>query len=63
MTVRAMDHFTIVTDQLAETIAFYAMLGLSDGPRWNICADPPVWVFIRQGVVATLHAAAVAPTP
>ena len=33
MTVRAMDHFTIVTNRLADTIAFYAMLGLSGGPR------------------------------
>ena len=33
MTVRAMDHFTIVTDRLSDTVAFYAMLGLSDGPR------------------------------
>jgi catechol 2,3-dioxygenase-like lactoylglutathione lyase family enzyme len=33
MAIRAMDHFTIVTDRLDETIAFYAMLGLTEGAR------------------------------
>ncbi|NBW08637.1 MAG: dioxygenase [Caulobacteraceae bacterium] len=31
--IRRMDHFTIVTDQLAQTIAFYERLGLSSGAR------------------------------
>lgn len=31
--IRRMDHFTIVTDQLAVTLDFYAMLGLTEGPR------------------------------
>lgn len=34
--------------------------GMFDGTRWNIFVDPQVWVFISQGVVATLQAAAVA---
>jgi len=34
--------------------------GMFDGTRWNIFADPEVWVFISEGVVATLQAAAVA---
>jgi catechol 2,3-dioxygenase-like lactoylglutathione lyase family enzyme len=50
MTVRAMDHFTIVTDRLEQTIAFYAMLGLAGGPRpdfgipgaWLYAGDRPV---------------------
>lgn len=33
MTIQAMDHFTIVTDRLAETLTFYAMIGLEEGPR------------------------------
>lgn len=33
--VRHMDHFTIVTDRLEETRAFYAELGLHPGPRPN----------------------------
>lgn len=33
MPIRAMDHFTIVTDRLDDTRAFYAALGLADGPR------------------------------
>ena len=34
--------------------------GMFDGSRWDIFADPQVWGFIGQGVVATLQAAAVA---
>lgn len=33
MTIHAMDHFTIVTDRLVETLSFYAMLGLEEGSR------------------------------
>lgn len=33
MAIREMDHFTIVTDRLDDTLSFYAMLGLADGPR------------------------------
>lgn len=50
MTIRAMDHFTIVTDRLVPTIAFYSMLGLADGPRpdfgiggaWLYAGDRPI---------------------
>lgn len=50
MTIRAMDHFTILTDRLDETLAFYAALGLADGPRpdfgipgaWLYAGDRPV---------------------
>lgn len=50
MTIQAMDHFTILTDRLAETIAFYAMFGLAEGPRpdfgfggaWLYVADTPL---------------------
>ncbi|CAN5138138.1 VOC family protein [soil metagenome] len=31
--IRRMDHFTVVTDRLSETLTFYAMLGLTVGPR------------------------------
>ncbi|WES65786.1 ABC transporter permease subunit [Microbacter sp. GSS18] len=34
--------------------------GMFDVSRWDIFADPEVWTFIGQGVVATLQAAAVA---
>ena len=67
MTVRAMDHFTIVTDRLSDTVAFYAMLGLSDGPRpdfgiggaWLYAGDRPILHIIeveempehRRGVI------------
>lgn len=50
MTICAMDHFTIVTDRLAQTTAFYALLGLLEGPRpdfgiggaWLYAAARPV---------------------
>jgi catechol 2,3-dioxygenase-like lactoylglutathione lyase family enzyme len=31
--IARMDHFTIVTDRLAETLDFYDLLGLASGPR------------------------------
>jgi glutamate transport system permease protein len=34
--------------------------GMFDGTRWDIFADPQLWVVIGQGVIATLQAAAVA---
>ncbi|WP_404432301.1 ABC transporter permease subunit [Microbacterium lacus] len=34
--------------------------GMFDASRWDIFADPQVWRFIGEGVVATLQAAAVA---
>jgi hypothetical protein len=52
-----MDHFTIVTNRLAETIGFYAMLGLSDGPRpdfgvggaWLYAGDRPILHILEVG--------------
>lgn len=48
--IQRMDHFTIVTDQLGVTIAFYERLGLSVGARpdfgvggaWLYVGDHPV---------------------
>lgn len=34
--------------------------GMFDGSRWNIFADPTLWTFIGQAVIATLQAAAIA---
>jgi catechol 2,3-dioxygenase-like lactoylglutathione lyase family enzyme len=50
MQIQRMDHFTIVTDRLAETVAFYAMLGLHVGARpafgapgaWLYASDRPI---------------------
>jgi catechol 2,3-dioxygenase-like lactoylglutathione lyase family enzyme len=50
MHIQRMDHFTIVTDRLAETLAFYAMLGLHPGARpafsvpgaWLYALDQPI---------------------
>ncbi len=45
-----MDHFTVMTDRLTETLDFYAMLGLTIGPRpdfgvggaWLYVGDHPL---------------------
>jgi catechol 2,3-dioxygenase-like lactoylglutathione lyase family enzyme len=50
MQIQRMDHFTIVTDRLDETLAFYAMLGLHAGARpdfgvpgaWLYATDQPI---------------------
>lgn len=52
MRITAMDHFTVTTDNLDESIAFYAALGLDTGPR----PDFPVggaWLY--TGGRAVLH--------
>jgi catechol 2,3-dioxygenase-like lactoylglutathione lyase family enzyme len=47
MTVRAMDHFTIVTDRLDQTVAFYDMLGLAQGPRPDF-GVPGAWLYAEE---------------
>jgi catechol 2,3-dioxygenase-like lactoylglutathione lyase family enzyme len=50
MQIERMDHFTIVTDRLSETLAFYAMFGLRAGDRppfgvpgaWLYASDKPI---------------------
>jgi catechol 2,3-dioxygenase-like lactoylglutathione lyase family enzyme len=44
MQIQRMDHFTIVTDRLAETLAFYAMLGLQAGAR-PAFGVPGAWLY------------------
>jgi catechol 2,3-dioxygenase-like lactoylglutathione lyase family enzyme len=47
-----MDHFTIVTDRLADTLAFYAVLGLTEGPRPDF-GFGGAWLYV--GERAILH--------
>jgi catechol 2,3-dioxygenase-like lactoylglutathione lyase family enzyme len=50
MHIQRMDHFTIVTDRLTETLQFYAMFGLHAGARpafgvpgaWLYASDQPI---------------------
>lgn len=50
MQIQRMDHFTIVTDRLEQTLTFYVMLGLNSGVRsdfgvpgaWLYAADRPI---------------------
>ena len=46
--VEKMDHFTVLSADLDKTRAFYAMLGLSDGPR-PAFAFPGLWLYSDRG--------------
>ena len=47
MTVQAMNHFTILTDDVTRTIAFYDdLLGLKAGPRPDF-AFPGAWLYAK----------------
>jgi catechol 2,3-dioxygenase-like lactoylglutathione lyase family enzyme len=47
MTVQAMNHFTILTDDVDRTVAFYGdLLGLSAGPR-PAFAFPGAWLYAK----------------
>ncbi|MEA3140203.1 MAG: hypothetical protein QOK23_2372 [Gammaproteobacteria bacterium] len=47
MQIQRMDHFTIVTDRLDETLAFYAMLGLHVGARPDF-GVPGAWLYAAE---------------
>ncbi len=42
--IQRMDHFTVVTDRLDETCAFYECLGLNVGPRPDF-GIPGLWLY------------------
>jgi len=58
-----MDHFTVVTDQLDHTRAFYEMLGLRVGPRpdfgigglWLYAEDRAVLHVVEQAAMPALR--------
>ena len=53
MAVSGMNHFTILTDDVPRTVAFYArFLGLRDGPRPSL-GFPGAWLY--AGEEAILH--------
>lgn len=58
--IRRMDHFTVVTDKLEETRAFYEMLGLKVGPR-PVFPVPGLWFYSAERAV--LHVLAVDQMP
>ncbi len=59
MTIRALDHVNILTEDLAATVAFYSeVIGLAEGPRppfpfpgaWLYCGGRPVvHLMVREG--------------
>jgi catechol 2,3-dioxygenase-like lactoylglutathione lyase family enzyme len=55
-----MDHFTLVTDKLEETRAFYTMLGLKEGARPDFPV-PGVWFYLAGRAV--LHVVEVKTMP
>ncbi|CAN7759526.1 VOC family protein [Pseudorhodoferax sp. LjRoot39] len=50
MMIQRMDHFTLVTDALQETIAFYGRLGFSEGPRPGFSV-PGAWLYLNGQAV------------
>ena len=61
MTALAMNHFTILAEDLAETCAFYRdLLGLTEGYRPNM-GFPGAWLY--AGEVAVLHVVVKNPLP
>lgn len=53
MPIIAMNHFTVLTDDVARTVSFYCgLLGLADGPRPNL-GFPGAWLY--AGGQAVLH--------
>ncbi|MCX7960989.1 MAG: VOC family protein [Burkholderiales bacterium] len=55
MSAVAMNHFTILTDDLAATLAFYEEhLGLKPGPRPPF-TFPGAWLYAEGGTEAILH--------
>jgi catechol 2,3-dioxygenase-like lactoylglutathione lyase family enzyme len=53
MAISAMNHFTILTDDVPRTVAFYRdLLGLNDGPRPAL-GFPGAWLY--AGNAAVLH--------
>lgn len=61
--IRAMDHFTVVTDQLDATCVFYERLGLAVGPRpdfsvgglWLYAGGQPVLHVVTVGQMPALR--------
>jgi catechol 2,3-dioxygenase-like lactoylglutathione lyase family enzyme len=53
--VQRMDHFTVVTDRLAETVLFYERLGLRAGPRPGF-PFPGAWLYAQDRPVLHLVA-------
>ena len=54
MGIEAMNHFTIVTDDLAATEKFYGMFGLKPGPRPPF-TFPGAWLYVRGEGHPILH--------
>ena len=48
--IRRMDHFTVVTEDLAATLAFYDLLGLVPGPRPDF-GVPGAWLYVGESPV------------
>lgn len=60
--IRRMDHFTVVTDRLAESRAFYERLGLQVGPRPDFGIDG-LWLYIHGHAVLHVIEVPALPSP
>lgn len=57
-----MDHFTVVSDRLAETVAFYERLGLRTGARPDF-GVPGHWLYAGEVPILHLIGVDAMPTP
>ena len=59
--IKGMDHFTVVTDRLADTLEFYTgVLGFVDGPRPDF-GVPGHWLYVGERPVLHLLGVEVMP--
>lgn len=61
-TIRGMDHFTVVSDRLDETVEFYERLGLVIGPRPDF-GVPGHWLYSGQTPILHLIGVDAMPHP
>jgi len=62
MQIQRMDHFTVVTDRLADTVSFYVRLGLVEGPRPQF-GVPGAWLYAAGRAVLHLIEVSEMPQP
>src|SRR5437899_3305989 len=63
MTIRRMDHFTVVTDRLGETQRFYERLGLQVGERPDFGGVSGLWLYAGGHPVLHIVEVTAMPSP
>ena len=60
--IQEMNHFTVLTDDIDRTLKFYAMLGLTPGPRPDF-VFPGAWLYAGGRPILHVVAGRELPTP